>query len=204
MHPKIRWAILALALFIVLGTLIPRRKMPGQIDPLYAAEVLNLRKQKDAFLRGDSNSPLLPTDRLHFLGLTYYPLTQEYRLNATFKPAADGAMFGDNLAKPVGILEFSFEGRTYTLRAFHETGTDKQRLFVPFHDRTNGKDTYGGGRYLAVLLTQGSREVVLDFNTAYHPYCAYNPAYVCPVVPPENRLPFSITAGEKGYAEQVD
>jgi uncharacterized protein (DUF1684 family) len=75
-------------------------------------------------------------------------------------------------------------------------------VFLSFRDATGGKSTYGGGRYLydtikgADLGTVGG-EILLDFNYAYHPSCHYNPLWVCPLAPPENRLRFPIEAGER-------
>ena len=69
-------------------------------------------------------------------------------------------------------------------------------LFVPFTDATSGRETYGGGRYLD-LPERADGTYVLDFNAAYHPYCVYDPAYSCPVPPPENRLALAVTAGER-------
>ena len=75
-------------------------------------------------------------------------------------------------------------------------------LFLPFRDATHGRETYGGGRYLydtikGADLGAGVDEVVLDFNYAYNPSCAYNDRWVCPLSPPENSLPFAVEAGEK-------
>ena len=73
-------------------------------------------------------------------------------------------------------------------------------LFIPFTDRTNGHETYGGGRYLDAPLPEANApEITLDFNRAYNPYCAYNNAYSCPVPPAENRLQVAIPAGEKSF-----
>jgi uncharacterized protein (DUF1684 family) len=82
------------------------------------------------------------------------------------------------------------------LRAFAEEGSNGERLFVPFTDATTGQETYGAGRYLDLDRTSTGIYVV-DFNTAYNPYCAYNPTYDCPVPPKDNRLPVPIRAGEK-------
>jgi uncharacterized protein (DUF1684 family) len=82
------------------------------------------------------------------------------------------------------------------LRAFAEEGSNGERLFVPFADETSGRETYGAGRYLDLDRTS-TGIYVIDFNTAYNPYCAYNPTYDCPVPPKENRLPLPIRAGEK-------
>jgi hypothetical protein len=79
-------------------------------------------------------------------------------------------------------------------------------LFLPFRDATSGDTTYGGGRYLldtaksADLGSTSDGKLVLDFNFAYHPSCHYNPAWVCPLAPPENRLAVRIEAGEMAYA----
>ncbi|NKQ35809.1 MAG: DUF1684 domain-containing protein [Chloroflexi bacterium] len=75
-------------------------------------------------------------------------------------------------------------------------------LFLPFRDGTNGRTTYGGGRYLydaikGADLGAGQTDILLDFNFAYNPSCAYNDQWVCPLAPPENQLPFPIAAGEK-------
>ena len=77
-------------------------------------------------------------------------------------------------------------------------------LFLPFQDLTNGAGTYGGGRYLydtikGADLGADSGQVVLDFNFAYNPSCAYSPDWVCPLAPRENSLPFAVEAGERDY-----
>ena len=70
-------------------------------------------------------------------------------------------------------------------------------LFLPFRDETNGTDTYGGGKYLDLRIPKG-KEIVIDFNQSYQPYCAYNAYdYSCPIVPEENFLPVKIEAGVK-------
>ena len=69
-----------------------------------------------------------------------------------------------------------------------------------FLDATNGIDTYDGGRFLDMKVPK-SNEVIIDFNKAYNPYCAYNPVYSCPIVPLENELPIEIKAGVKKYHE---
>jgi uncharacterized protein (DUF1684 family) len=75
-------------------------------------------------------------------------------------------------------------------------------LFLPFRDATCGDTTYGGGRYLydtikGADLGATPSEILLDFNFAYHPSCAYNPRWVCPLAPPENRLEIAIPVGER-------
>lgn len=70
-------------------------------------------------------------------------------------------------------------------------------------DGTSGKTTYGGGRYLEFSTSDvKSQQLVVDFNKAFNPYCAYNPGYACPLPPAENTLEESITAGEKFTMEK--
>lgn len=70
---------------------------------------------------------------------------------------------------------------------------------MPFTDKTNGFETYGGGRFMDVPFEEGNETVMLDFNRAYSPFCAYNPDYVCPVPPKDNRLDIAVPVGEKTY-----
>jgi uncharacterized protein (DUF1684 family) len=97
----------------------------------------------------------------------------------------------------VGSLTFTLKGQTMTLTAFADEGVQNiTRLFVPFGDLTSGTETYKGGRYLELDRT-ATTIYDLDFNRAYHPFCVFNVDYVCPVPPPENRLPVAIQAGER-------
>ncbi len=77
-------------------------------------------------------------------------------------------------------------------------------VFLPFGDRTNRADTYGAGRYLYDTIKgvdpgAGLDTIMLDFNYAYNPSCAYNPQWACPLAPPENRLEFPVPVGEKRF-----
>ena len=77
---------------------------------------------------------------------------------------------------------------------------DAEELFFIFRDQTSGKETYGAGRFLYADLPKGGK-VVLDFNKAYNPPCAFTPYATCPLPPPQNRLPVRIEAGEKAYGK---
>ena len=75
-------------------------------------------------------------------------------------------------------------------------------LFLPFNDNTNGKTSYGGGRFIDLEIPEaGSKTIVIDFNKSYNPYCAYNHKYSCPIPPSENNLNVEISAGVKAYKE---
>jgi hypothetical protein len=73
-------------------------------------------------------------------------------------------------------------------------------VFFVFRDRTSGKETYGAGRFLKTAAPVGDR-ILLDFNRAYNPPCAFTPFATCPLPPPENWLPFAVTAGERKWVE---
>jgi uncharacterized protein (DUF1684 family) len=107
-----------------------------------------------------------------------------------------------------GILHFTLNNKALKLTVYQGKDTRemekyKDYLFVPFTDLTSGEESYGGGRYID-LRTQDvvDGQMLLDFNTAYNPYCAYATGYNCPVPPRENDLPVKIKAGEKMFAEQ--
>ena len=99
------------------------------------------------------------------------------------------------------ILEFEIDGVELELTAYKYAleGEHSDVLFVPFTDKTTGKYSYGGGRYLSVVEPEEGAEVAIDFNLVTNPLCAYTPIYNCIVPTRENRLPIAILAGEKKY-----
>jgi uncharacterized protein len=151
-------------------------------------------------------SPLLPADRPTFTGLRYYAFDPAARVPASLD--RDATSSGVIIELPtsaeemrrmrrVGTLKFTLRGTAFALTAFADADARSiDQLFVPFGDTTSGSETYGGGRYLELPRT-ATGLYDLDFNLAYHPYCVYNPTFVCPVPPRENRLPIAIHAGER-------
>lgn len=102
-------------------------------------------------------------------------------------------------------LHFEVGGVKSTLIAYRDLSIPgplarlRNILFIPFKDKTNGSQTYGGGRYLDLVIPAQTNEAALDFNKAYNPYCAYSDGYQCPVPPRENHLSVELPAGEKKY-----
>ena len=96
----------------------------------------------------------------------------------------------------------TFELAVYQSEALKSTQGYENYLFLPFTDLTNSEETYGGGRYLD-LKTDNFQDgqIIIDFNKAYNPYCAYSGGYSCPVPPIKNRLNFEIRAGEKNFSK---
>jgi uncharacterized protein len=166
------------------------------------------RKQKDKFLLEHEQSPLLHEDKHHFTGANYFPVDLAYRVTATLVSEARPGVFrvqtttGDfKEYTRVGRLEFEIDGQPLSLVAFMPPADEPlhgNRLFVPFRDRTSGKETYGAGRYLDLNKRPGDT-YVLDFNRAYNPYCAYSPYYSCPLPPGENNLAVEVRAGEMAF-----
>ncbi len=169
----------------------------------YGDGVQKARAAKDEMLRTSPESPVPADKRQVELPLNYFPPDPSYRVPAALTPDPRGQVVemltSTGQRRPtqvMGILEFSLRGQPLKLRAFAEEGSNGERLFVPFTDETSGRETYAAGRYLDLDRTS-TGIYVIDFNTAYNPYCAYNPTYDCPVPPKENRLPIAIRAGEK-------
>jgi uncharacterized protein len=146
----------------------------------------------------DKNSKL----RRGFAGLRWFPIDESYRVTAKFvaydSPRAAEIQndAGDMLKIPApGYAVFTLAGKEYRLEALDEGGA---KLSFIFRDLTSGKETYAASRFLDAPLPKGG-QVVLDFNEAYNPPCAYNPYTTCPLPTPENRLRVRIAAGEMMY-----
>lgn len=136
-----------------------------------------------------------------FAGLDWFALDPGWRVEARFEPHEEGRTIDianvigslDAMPNP-GALVFEKDGRAYRLEAIREG----ERLFLIFADRSNGDATYGAGRFLYADWPMDGR-VLLDFNRAYNPPCAFNAHSTCPLPPPENRLDVRVEAGEKRY-----
>lgn len=146
----------------------------------------------------DANAPT----RTGFTGLDYYPADPSWRITARYERHPEGQTIPianvinqlEDTPNP-GAVVFERDGKTYRAEALID---DDGSLFLVFADRTSGKETYGAGRMLNAPFPEGN-EVVLDFNLAYNPPCAFNDYSTCPLPPPENRLDLAVTAGEKKY-----
>lgn len=171
--------------------------------PDFAWALTQERAAKDAFFRASPQSPIPAEERSAFAGLAYFPPDPAYRLEglalgpyegtgaeAFAIPTSDG---DERPAWRAGSFRFELGGRALSLAAYDLGGGS---LFVPFLDATSGAETYGAGRYLD-LEPEADGTYTLDFNVAYHPYCAYSPYFSCPLTPAENRLPVRVEAGER-------
>lgn len=142
--------------------------------------------------------------RVGFTGLEHFPADPSWRIEGTWvshEPARsiDIATVINTIEPSTnpGAVEFERDGRRFRLEALAEPDADQ--LFVIFADRSNGRASYGAGRYLYAARPDAQGRVVLDFNRAYNPPCAFTAFATCPLPPPENRLDLAVTAGEKKY-----
>ncbi|MFB9863634.1 DUF1684 domain-containing protein [Rufibacter immobilis] len=173
-------------------------------DESYNQAVLKFRESKDLTFRSVTRSPLPDSVRRAFNKLDYYAPARDFEISADFQaqesaePVAMPMTTGTKEPYYVkGKATFELEGQTHTLTLFQKAGATSDSLFIPFTDQTNGFETYGGGRYLDAI--PNGQTIVLDFNKAYNPFCAYNPQFACPMPPAENRLKVKIPAGEKTF-----
>jgi uncharacterized protein (DUF1684 family) len=149
----------------------------------------------------DSNSPA----RTGFKGLEYFSPTREWVVNARFDPYLPYKRISivnvlgmrESMQSP-GAIVFEKDGKQYRLDTVLEDPGDKE-LFIMFADTTTGHETYGAGRFMYVPLPEDGR-VVVDFNRAYNPPCAFSDFATCPLPPTQNRLALRVDAGEKKYA----
>lgn len=141
-----------------------------------------------------------------FTGIERYPVETEWKIEARFEPydppkiiAVPTIMGTIDSSKCPGALVFEVDGDTYRLEPVLEDGSDE--LFIIFGDKTNGKETYGGGRFLYSKKPSADNKVIIDFNKAYNPPCVFTEFATCPLPPSQNKLPIKITSGEKMWGK---
>lgn len=170
------------------------------------------QREMNAEFKDATKSPLTEKDLKHFEGLDFFKVDSTYVVTANFTRTPDEKPFKmktttDRLPEYLkyGELEFSLKGETFKLNVYQNRDLIikegyEDYLFLPFLDQTNGDTSYGGGRFIDARLPEGDT-MVIDFNKAYNPYCAYSDRYSCPIVPRVNYLPIKIEAGVKAFRE---
>lgn len=182
----------------------------AQSDPRYVKLIQQHRK---TYLTAFKTSPNSPLDKKGVKRVQFFAPDERYHVHCQFTPTPDAQPFDlptySGTTQPYvqyGIARFQLEGKTYQLSIYRKASKVlpqyRDYLFVPFKDLSNGENTYGGGRYLDLRLKDiVDNELMLDFNKAYNPYCAYSDGYACPIPPDENHLEISILAGEKQFMD---
>jgi uncharacterized protein len=200
--------------------LVEWRRRVGDLYRLSGPDALaRFRRGRDELFRAHPQSPLSATAQANFRGLRYFDSNPALRVRARLEPMDPGDPLdidtggedGVITYRRAGQLRFDISGQPCRLTVFGLVAYGGG-LFLPFRDETSGRETYGGGRYLfdtvkntdglALELRAGSNDIVIDFNFAYNPSCAYDPRWACPLAPRENWLAVRIAAGEKTYADE--
>ena len=176
----------------------------------YNTGLTPFQKEINEFFKDASVTPLKKRDLKDFKGLDFFAFDSTYVVNATLTRTPDEKSFKmktttDRLPEYVKYGDVSFElfGKSYSLNIYRNLDILNKEgyedyLFLPFLDDTNGFESYGGGRYIDLDVTEDD-SLVIDFNSAYNPYCTYNEKYSCPIVPRENYLSIKIKAGVKNF-----
>lgn len=194
-----------LAVLLLLGIFVSLRQFsPETNNPFNAGDILEFRRIKNRMLSSSVGAPFYRVSG--FDSLRYFPPNPAHVYLADFQPVRDGDLLDlmpDMPGMPshavAGFAILEKEQITDTLFILKSTREQSDSVyFIPFSDESNGKESYGGGRYLDLIVRRG-RPLLLDFNYASNPYCAYREDFVCPRVPPFNHIRWSIEAGEKIY-----
>ncbi|MCU0358159.1 MAG: DUF1684 domain-containing protein [Cyclobacteriaceae bacterium] len=181
--------------------------LQGSGDAGYEQKILKQREEKDRYMRTASDSPFAGKTEL-YTGLNYFEPDPKYRVKAKLIPIENKQVVilptSDQKTKrylEYAWAEFTIDGQSCRLLILEiiDMGPYKGTLFLAFGDETSARETYGAGRYLDVKKPKGQNSILLDFNEAYNPYCAYNDTFSCPLPPPDNLLKVGIRAGEKNY-----
>lgn len=196
---KLYFAILTILFF----TLASAQDQPNQTSAEFQAD-LN-KKFADS-----TSSPLKSEDLKTFKNLNFFSIDSKYIVEAKLVRTKNEKVFKMKTStnrlpeyKKYGELYFTIDGKNLKLNIYQNIDLIKKKefknyLFLPFTDLTCGKESYGAGRYIDVSIPKKDK-IVIDFNKAYNPYCAYNYKYSCPIVPIENDLAIEIKAGVKKF-----
>jgi len=187
----------------------------GNMDEFikYNDTIQDFRKGKNIKLMYDEASPLTMDQRKSFEGLNYFTADLKFYVEAELikDDAPETVIMKTSTDRSpayvkYGIVNFTIDSVELTLAVYQnkkmlDLSKDENHLFVPFRDATSGVESYGGGRYIDCEIPEEGNTIILDFNKAYNPYCAYNPRYSCVIPPAENQLNVRIEAGEKKFEE---
>lgn len=171
-------------------------------------EVLTYQKALNDSYFDAKETPLKPEEIVHFNGLVFYDYNADFVVLAKLEKLANEKTFQMPTSsgktqdyKRYGILKFNIYDQNFELEVYQNLNLIKRKgyekhLFLPFIDLTSGDETYGAGRYLDIEIPD-ENILWLDFNKAYHPYCAYTSGYSCPITPDVNFLNIKVLAGVK-------
>ena len=172
-------------------------------------QIREFREKRDRFFMEHPRSPLDDSQRGNFKGLSYYSIDLKYRFKGKierYKYHIMNPKYYANFLTNKGVkkryirygkFRFQINANEFVVQLYKSPGSD--HLFIPFRDKTNGDETYEGGRYLDAEIISPGYKTVIDFNMAYNPSCVYNEKYICIIPPEENNFDVEIKAGEKTF-----
>lgn len=186
-----------------------KNKTDKKLFPAEILEIETFQKELNKEYKTEEETPLRDENFKKFKAHPFFPIDLTYRVKAKLVKTENAEPFEIPTSsgktkkyREFGKVYFTLNGveqvlTVYQSLALLDDPEYQDYLFLPFKDETNGKDTYGGGRYLDLRIPQND-ELIIDFNKAYHPLCAYNATdYSCPIVPQNNWLQLPIEAGVK-------
>ncbi len=172
-------------------------------------EVLTFQDELNKEYRDKTTSPLKPSALKEFRQHDFFPIDLKYVVQAQLTLTPDSPFIPMKATGKIvqkyrtfAIAQFQLQGQSYSLTLYQSKDLRsnpeyEDYLFLPFTDLTTGDETYGGGRYLGLRIPKEGNTLIINFNLAYNPYCAYSDFYSCPLVPKVNDLPVAIRAGVK-------
>lgn len=176
----------------------------------YTKKITSIQNKLNKDYGNKNTSPLDKKDLKTFYALPFFKIDKTYKVLATLKLTPKAPLFVISTStdrKPLyqqyAIAHFALNGIDYKLSIYQSQESKynpqyKDYLFLPFKDATNGSESYDGGRYVDVFISDiVNNQMIIDFNKAYNPYCAYSYKYSCPIPPIENNLTVAIKAGVK-------
>lgn len=200
--------------FVLLSLLLvscsPKEKKTSPEQQAYIAEAQKAQYELNLQFADKARTPLDSVDWAKFKSLDFFPIAVKYVVKARFEKNEYPVPFEMKTStdrKPIyqkyGTLFFEMDGISCELACYqsldpNDSEEEKQYVSVPFTDKTTGKESYGGGRYLDLRLPLADT-VILNFNKVYNPYCAYSHRWSCVIPPEENTLPVAIKAGAKKF-----
>jgi len=176
----------------------------------YQKEIQKHQEEMNQSFANPEETPLTAEDLKQFKGLDFFPIDEKFKVEARYVRIKDSQPFKmktstDRLPVYTKYAEvfFKIDGKEFKLNVYQGESSKnseayKNFLFLPFTDASNGTESYGGGRYIDLLIPEGDK-IIIDFNKAYNPSCTYNHKYSCPTPPQENDLDIKILAGVKAY-----
>lgn len=174
-------------------------------SPVSREDILKARAEKDKFFKTNEKSPIL--DKENFQALNYFEYSPKFVVKAHLhlQKNKDTLQIISSKGEQEPYLKyakahFDLENKSCEILILQKIGgLPNSPFLVAFKDATSGKSTYGAGRYIEIpaFALKNTEEIMIDFNKAFFPYCAYNPNYICPIPPKENYLDIKIEAGEK-------